>query len=101
MPGERDIKSDAILRLICQDSHTLHTAQGRSSSCFKRICVSETSKMLPRVRDFPPFFPPTKDMWHRLYFLAGFSRFNPSCGAERRGRKMGVSARKHTAAEGH
>lgn len=65
MPSERDIKSDAILRLICPDSHTLHTAQGRSSGCFKRrrgtlIRVSETSKMLPRVRDFPPFFPPLR-----------------------------------------
>lgn len=68
MPSERDIKSDAILRLICQDSHTIHTAQGRSSSCFKHrhgekepLSVSlKHLKCCPVSGIFHLFFPPLR-----------------------------------------
>lgn len=96
---------DSELRLTCWSSCSL--THGHS---FIVLALTRRTLIYMPVNNLIcwPISPFSENMWHQsslslFFFLASVSLFNPfSCKLrEEEKRKMGVSARKHTAAEGH
>lgn len=90
------------------DPHTVSTQLGHMSLVVQSVWMLYTNNLTcwPMSEGFSNLSTPADNMWHQsflFFLLARFSHFNPCFLWAQRGRerKMGVSARRHTAAEGH